>query len=468
GFKYDSNAFAVDDTQLNEIFVNFFRENDRKAESIEKECVDIQQRCLKKLEPNYCCSCLGLLQPPSHCSLIETVLKHIKNSNHTFNDFKLNVSLPVIFTLRNEILVSKLKETLKLVGIDKTDFKEIYSVKDIWKHTLSKQISEKFDAKYLPESAFQVTVSVSHEDTDAECAAFFNLTAATSKLNKQFYMNKKRFNHTSVRKAIEATTENELSKLTIDSPIASCKIANIECVFNSLYVVGRYNKYSRDLSQTPWIVDESKFSACGREDVDVRMLGRGRPFVVELIEPQNVNITDDILRSVEESINKSTTDIAVRDVQLSTKDEVNHNLKQGETSKKKEYSALCCFDRPVSDEDLRKISNIAKIEIQQKTPIRVLHRRSLVTRKRMVYKASAKQEDARIVRINLLTEAGTYVKEFVHSDFGRTEPSLATIVGSCKTDIIELDVLVIFVAVSNALLKLILQDIHFDWPPIRK
>lgn len=42
--------------------------------------------------------------------------------------------------------------------------------------------------------------------------------------------------------------------------------------------------------------------------------------------------------------------------------------------------------------------------------------------------------------LSLLTSAGTYIKEFVHSDEGRTEPSVGTLLG-CKADILSLDVL---------------------------
>lgn len=35
-----------------------------------------------------------------------------------------------------------------------------------------------------------------------------------------------------------------------------CK--NIECKHNSIYLAGRYCKYSRDLSQSPWIIDGVK------------------------------------------------------------------------------------------------------------------------------------------------------------------------------------------------------------------
>ena len=37
---------------------------------------------------------------------------------------------------------------------------------------------------------------------------------------------------------------------------------------------------------------------------------------------------------------------------------------------------------------------------------------------------------------------GTYVKEFVHSDFGRTVPNLGTLLAHRQLDILALDVLV--------------------------
>lgn len=53
-----------------------------------------------------------------------------------------------------------------------------------------------------------------------------------------------------------------------------------------------------------------------------------------------------------------------------------------------------------------------------------------------------------LFEIDVVTQAGTYVKEFVHGDLGRTKPCLSQIVGG-YVDIIALDVL----------------DIHLDFPP---
>ena len=44
-----------------------------------------------------------------------------------------------------------------------------------------------------------------------------------------------------------------------------------------------------------------------------------------------------------------------------------------------------------------------------------------------------------LFKLTLCTQAGTYVKEFVHGDFGRTSPNLCSIL-DCDVDIIALDV----------------------------
>lgn len=50
--------------------------------------------------------------------------------------------------------------------------------------------------------------------------------------------------------------------------------------------------------------------------------------------------------------------------------------------------------------------------------------------------------------LDVVTQAGTYIKELVHGEFGRTEPSIQSIIGQ-PVDIISLDVLAI----------------DLDWPP---
>ena len=49
-----------------------------------------------------------------------------------------------------------------------------------------------------------------------------------------------------------------------------------------------------------------------------------------------------------------------------------------------------------------------------------------MTRPRAVTDIQAELIDDHHFKINMTTQAGTYVKEFVHGDLGRTEPSLCT------------------------------------------
>ncbi|CAG2121602.1 unnamed protein product, partial [Medioppia subpectinata] len=162
------------------------------------------------------------------------------------------------------------------------------------------------------------------------------------------------------------------------------------------------------------------------------------------------------------AINVKQTDVGVRDLQIVSKNDI-QLLKEGENEKTKTYRALCCLSRALTDADIELLSKCESFAIDQKTPIRVLHRRTLSVRQKHVYKLTAERVTEEVVSdehkpfidrifyLNLTAEAGTYIKEFVHSDFGRTVPSLATILGGdCAADIIQLDVM----------------EINIDWPPV--
>lgn len=132
-------------------------------------------------------------------------------------------------------------------------------------------------------------------------------------------------------------------------------------------------------------------------------------------------------------------------------------LKEGEDQKTKTYNALCICPSAVDvDAIMSKCNSLKELELSQKTPIRVLHRRSNAVRKRTVYYMSVSMEglddhDDRLFKLEMSTQAGTYVKEFVHGDFMRTRPNLREILGF-DVDIVALDV----------------QSIDLDWPPAIK
>ena len=126
------------------------------------------------------------------------------------------------------------------------------------------------------------------------------------------------------------------------------------------------------------------FLASGREDVDVRMLGSGRPFAVELSNPKSVSLSQEDIHKVHELINRSTDLIAVQLLTKVSKEEI-ALLKEGEAEKKKQYYALVWSERDVKAGEMECLEGIKDLVISQKTPIHVLHRRSLVTRERRVH-----------------------------------------------------------------------------------
>ena len=118
-------------------------------------------------------------------------------------------------------------------------------------------------------------------------------------------------------------------------------------------------------------------------------------------------------------------------------------MKDGEDQKTKTYEALCTFeDYQIEVQNLRsKIMELGIVTISQKTPIRVLHRRPNLERKRTVEFLGVEEvaKDRQCFKLRIRTQAGTYVKEFVHGDFGRTIPNLRTLLHH-DIDIIALDV----------------------------
>lgn len=62
-----------------------------------------------------------------------------------------------------------------------------------------------------------------------------------------------------------------------------------------------------------------------------------------------------------------------------------HHIKSGEEDKKKIYRALCTIAGDVTLELLERLTIEKEFVIQQWTPLRVLHRRTLMRRPRSIY-----------------------------------------------------------------------------------
>lgn len=111
-------------------------------------------------------------------------------------------------------------------------------------------------------------------------------------------------------------------------------------------------------------------------------------------------------------------------------------------------SAIVWCKAPITPETVAKVNATTELVVKQRTPIRVLHRRSLAVRPKTIHTMQLEPIDEHFGTLTLTTQAGTYIKEFVHGDLGRTAPSLGDLIG-CETDILQLDV----------------TSVVQDWPP---
>ena len=323
----------------------------------------------------------------------------------------------------------------------------------------------------------------------------------------------------------------------------------VELDIRSHYVYGRYRKLERGIPQTKWPCrackgrgcekcdytglqysssvqaligdpllelfgsEEHAFHGMGREDIDVRCLGRGRPFVIELKKPYkrdvDVNLIMDAINSSAENrlevsdmrpSNRSevvrvkdtpaeksyTIRYKIEPITQSNFDELtqvmeipsnnqdrnkrrkNHHRRRKpepepeveidySSMKKAELVELCeqkglaksgtkdvlierlstfkeaTLPLPEKDYIMEIMTNLQGCTLAQRTPERVAHRRADKIRKRKVLETSnpsiKEDEDGNLVaEFSLRCESGTYVKETVHGDGGRTQPSIASLI----------------------------------------
>ena len=344
-------------------------------------------------------------------------------------------------------------------------------------------------------------------------------------------------------------------KLVIDKPeilaLIDVLTLTVELDIRSHYVYGRYRKLARGIPQTKWPCRSCKGRGCqkcdqtglqyqssvqgligdplleifgskehafhgmGREDIDVRCLGRGRPFVIEMKRPMKREVDSEMIMKL---INEAAGgQLEVSDMRPSNRSEVvrvkdtpaeksytilyriealtqteldvltqvlevpknnqdrnrrrrdHHRGKKRElksepepeidysTLKKAELTALCeergltksgtkdvLVERlvnnqeeklPLPDQDyvLEIMEKLQGCTLAQRTPERVAHRRADKIRKRKVIETSnpsvtIDSDGVMHAEFSLRCESGTYVKETVHGDGGRTQPSIASLI----------------------------------------
>lgn len=249
---------------------------------------------------------------------------------------------------------------------------------------------------------------------------------------------------------------------------------------NPLYVEGRYRKLIRGIPQSKWVCrkcggkgcpkcnstgkmypesveeiiggptleetegEDMSFHAAGREDVDARMLGPGRPFIVEIKKPKRRFVDlQDLAHTID---NQARGKIEVLDLRFAGKDDI-RKLKKAEASEKV-YKATIEFGRNISDEELETVEKtFTNSVVRQETPLRVLHRRADLAREKYIYEAKIKRLTPNSAEMRIRCQGGLYIKELITGDEGRTDPSVAKVTNT-EAKPLDLDVLDVVVRES--------------------
>ncbi len=227
---------------------------------------------------------------------------------------------------------------------------------------------------------------------------------------------------------------------------------NVSLLRNDLFIFGRYLKHASGLSQSRWRCracqgkgcnecngkgkyyvsveekiggplkelaqsDDYVLHASGREDVDATN-SAGRIFVIMLKNPKIREIDlEDAAKKIAES-----EEVSVKGLKF---------VKRGfvevvtESHFDKTYAAETEFGKELEIQDIEKIHSLAGVMIAQRTPTRVSHRRADLVRNRKLKVVEVVKHKGNRATIIIKAEAGTYIKELISGDEGRTEPSIA-------------------------------------------
>lgn len=230
--------------------------------------------------------------------------------------------------------------------------------------------------------------------------------------------------------------------------------------YPSMIVYGYYWKLGRNISQNIWIGKDGrrkyplaledavkevcraigaegyKLHIAGREDVDVRVLGSGRPIALEFKVPGKRLDMEYI-----ENLLNSFTPWLKFSIKMKISRGFVSRLKKGAELSRKIYRAIVYTSRPIAAEELKALETLMSDKvIEQRTPTRILRRKKDTLRRKKVYSIKVIPIAPQLFEALIYCDGGLYVKELISGDNGRTNPSFSSVLG-CNASCVMLDVL---------------------------
>ncbi|PIO60896.1 hypothetical protein TELCIR_17597, partial [Teladorsagia circumcincta] len=306
-------------------------------------------------KPYECVLCFGLLDPAYIEQVAEAVAAKLKDSPYDAPACTLALNLPISQTLRQTI-IKQARPDLNgiLVSVP-------FKIRNI--DAYLPQLREASGLRLTLSSDLQLTIAFENDEFNEYDTKFL-----LENFPENFHQGRKRkfyedipqqFTKIKVEQILGRIKGDIARKYKLSSPSRPCSFT-LSLERDPVFIAGRYCKYSRLLPQSPWSAEEktaprepgnsvaekvcdpmkdkfgaseTRFIASGREDLDVRMLGDGRPFAVELRNCRFTNSLkgtdhEETLRDLEKEINKQK-DICVKYLTRVTREEA-ESLSVGE------------------------------------------------------------------------------------------------------------------------------------------
>lgn len=273
---------------------------------------------------------------------VTCVSQAVREGGHQFDSFCLEISLPAVILVRERGLWCYLKDKYKEEGIfngqDVTD--HIISLKEAMKWSLIDRLEQSLSVKFDANSTYRIALVYKHPGSVSDNEFLAAAAGGDAKRRRQGTGQSDPSNNRGFAAVVaaRATAEAGESLGSVQRVLASmgndlfmrryvCPPSEVEnpcqltamCWRNSIYLGGRYLKLSRKISQSRWLIDDErmgdgsvqeiigdvvfpchkadsyKFHAAGREDIDVRMLGNGRPFILEIFNARIIPSASDMI-----------------------------------------------------------------------------------------------------------------------------------------------------------------------------
>jgi hypothetical protein len=289
-----------------------------------------------------CCVCMGVLALIDDASAVEGLLEKLGTTTLRSPSFVLEVALPSSIFVRQRGAYLDASATIGREAMPRND--HIIEAKSVLKMQFTDAIARLLGAPRDDKAAhYHVTINVEHRLCDEESRAVVDGTAPSSERGPK-RQRAGEASSSSVRSVLKALFEQDCRDRLLRAKLCPPGLASEPCevtlttFHDPICIGGRYNKYSRTMPQTPWWLDgekhgvssvqeemqtallaayaarSSSFHGSGREDIDVRMLGSGRPFVLELMEPALLECGTEygtLLPELEARINSSCQSVQV-------------------------------------------------------------------------------------------------------------------------------------------------------------